>query len=239
MVGIRHQRPRAGQNKVGRDRQIDWWLLVLAVIVNPELRDEVWDAVGDDGKPVLSDKLKFWMTVHPCGNAGHAKELVRDVVRDVVSALYVEQGAEEVKAMTDRDVELRVAAIENRSSGAYRRIGGCGVPYGKRSRLLPGGFYEQVENRALAKTLTDQANVVSRLEHHPEWLLGTTDSGSMRLRDDPNVGIDYEVDLPPTTAGNDTYELTKRGDIRNASMGFVAYEEEFRHEKAQYWCAIC
>jgi hypothetical protein len=52
----------------------------------------------------------------------------------------------------------------------------------------------------------------------------------MRLRNDPNVGLDYEVDLPDTTAGNDTYVLTKRGDLRSASMGFVAYESEFRHE---------
>jgi uncharacterized protein len=132
--------------------------------------------------------------------------------------------------MTDREVELRVTAIENRSTETYRRIGGLGVPYGKPSRLLPGGFREVVENRALAKTLADKINVVSRLEHHPEWLLGSTDAGTMRLRNDPNVGLDYEVDLPATTAGNDTYVLTKRGDLKSASMGFVAYEEEFRHE---------
>jgi uncharacterized protein len=52
----------------------------------------------------------------------------------------------------------------------------------------------------------------------------------MRLRNDPKVGLDYEVDLPDTTAGNDTYVLTKRGDLKSASMGFVAYQEEFRHE---------
>jgi HK97 family phage prohead protease len=134
--------------------------------------------------------------------------------------------------MTDTDVELRAATVENRSSGGLRRIGGLGVPYGKPSRLLPGGFREVVENTALAKTLADKVNVVSRLEHHPEWLLGSTDAQTMRLRNDPNVGLDYEVDLPDTTAGNDTYALTKRGDLRSASMGFIAYQEEFRHEGA-------
>ena len=52
----------------------------------------------------------------------------------------------------------------------------------------------------------------------------------MRLRNDRKVGVDYEVDLPDTTAGNDTYELTKRGDVRSASMGFTAYHDEFTHE---------
>jgi HK97 family phage prohead protease len=133
--------------------------------------------------------------------------------------------------MTDKDVELRVAAVENRSSGALHRIGGLGVPYGKRSRLLPGGFREVVESSALAKSEGDGwPGVVSRLEHHPEWLLGTTDAETMRLRNDPKVGLDYEVDLPDTTAGNDTYALTRRGDLKSASMGFVSYQDEFRHE---------
>jgi Escherichia/Staphylococcus phage prohead protease len=66
--------------------------------------------------------------------------------------------------------------IETRSEGAIRRIGGLGVPYNKRSRLLPGGFYEVVEPSAVRKTLVDNLNVVSRMEHHPEWLLATTDS---------------------------------------------------------------
>lgn len=132
-----------------------------------------------------------------------------------------------------RDEELRCwrTELETRSSGTLRRIGGIGVPYEKRSRLLPGGFYEVVEKRALAKTLADRSNIVSRLEHHPEWLLGTTDSGTMRVKDMPQ-GVDFEVDLPNTSAGNDTYELHRRGDLRYASMGFQVFEDEFRREGA-------
>jgi uncharacterized protein len=130
-----------------------------------------------------------------------------------------------------REEEIRCwrTELETRSSGTLRRIGGIGVPYEKRSRLLPGGFYEIVEKRALAKTLADRSNIVSRLEHHPEWLLGTTDSGTMRVKGMPE-GVDFEVDLPQTTAGNDTYELHKRGDLRYASMGFQSFEGEFRRE---------
>lgn len=123
--------------------------------------------------------------------------------------------------------------IETRSRGGLtavrrgRAIGGLGVPYGRRSHLLPGGFCEVVENRALAKTLADKPNIVSRMEHHPEWLLGSTHAGTLRLTDEPNVGLHYECDLPNTTAGNDTYELVKRGELRSASMSFHAFEQDF------------
>jgi hypothetical protein len=71
--------------EIGR---IDFWLLVLAVVANPIIRDEVWDAVGDNGEPVISDKLKFFMVAHPCENDGDAKDKVRRVVHDVVVARY-------------------------------------------------------------------------------------------------------------------------------------------------------
>jgi HK97 family phage prohead protease len=130
-----------------------------------------------------------------------------------------------------RDAETRYwpTHLEARGAGEIRRIGGIGVPYGKRSRLLPGGFYEIVESRALRKTLGDNLSVVCRMEHHPEWLLATTDSGSLRLADEER-GLAYEADLPDTTAGRDCYELVRTGRMAHSSMGFVCFDDEFRHD---------
>ncbi len=132
---------------------------------------------------------------------------------------------------SNRDTELRYwrSHLETRSAGTTRRIGGLGVPYGQRSHLLPGGFMEVVEKRALAKTLGDRINVVSRMEHHPEWLLGDVESGTLRLTDEER-GLHYEVDLPNTMAGNDCYELVSTGRIRHSSMGFQCFQDEFRYE---------
>ena len=79
----------------------------------------------------------------------------------------------------------------------------------------------------MRKTLADKANVISRLEHHPEFLLADTESGTMRLQDGSD-GLWYEIDLPDTSAGRDTYVLVKSNRLRNASMGFEVYDQEYR-----------
>lgn len=119
-----------------------------------------------------------------------------------------------------------IGSVEDRSMDGVRRIGGMGVPYNTRSRLLPGGFFEVVEPSAVRKTLADKLNIVSRLEHHPEWLLATTDSGTLRLEDAPD-GLRYEADLPNTQAGSETHELVRTNRLTGASMGFQAFEQEF------------
>jgi HK97 family phage prohead protease len=120
------------------------------------------------------------------------------------------------------------STLEVRSSGGQRTIAGLGVPYNRQSALLPGGFYEVVETRALAKTLGDNLNVTCLLEHHPEWLLASTDSGSMRLDDDPAIGLSFEADLPRTQAGNDTHELISTRRISGASIGFQTFSDSFQ-----------
>lgn len=136
------------------------------------------------------------------------------------------------KPVPDEEFRYWPAALEASSAGTLHRIGGLGVPYATRSRLLPGGFYEIVEPRSMAKTLGDKLDVVCRMEHHPEWLLATTESGSLRLTDDPAVGLSYEADLPGTGAGRDCYELVRSGRIRHSSMAFMAVHDEFRSQGA-------
>jgi HK97 family phage prohead protease len=131
-----------------------------------------------------------------------------------------------------RDTEIRYwrAPLDVRSApGALRRIGGLAAPYGQRSALLPGGFYWVIETRAMAKTLGDMINVTALLEHHPEWLLGSVDSDTLRLDNQPD-GLHYEVDLPNTSAGRDTYELTSSRRIKGTSIGFHTFDDEFRRE---------
>lgn len=63
-------------------------------------------------------------------------------------------------------------------------------------------------------------NIRALYNHNEDALLGTTDAGTMRIYK-TDKEIRYEVDLPNTTAGNDTLELAKRGDLKGASIGFI------------------
>lgn len=133
-------------------------------------------------------------------------------------------------SLPDQEMRYWPTHLEARSQGMLRRIGGLGVPYGQRSRLLPGGFCEIVEGpKAIAKSLGDKLNICCRMEHHPEWLLATTESGTLRLNNEER-GLSYEADLPDTSAGRDCYELVKTGRMPYSSMGFRCMGDEFRRD---------
>ena len=137
-------------------------------------------------------------------------------------------------SISSREIEMRATpcAVELRSAGS-RRIGGYGAVYNRKSRPL-GAFVEVIENRAFAKAEADHwAGVVSRLEHKPELLLGSVAGGSLDLRTDAK-GLDYSVELPNTSAGNDTLALVTRGDIHNSSVAFQCYDDEFSYDGGDF-----
>jgi uncharacterized protein len=133
-----------------------------------------------------------------------------------------------------REIESRTTpfAVELRTQAGSRRIGGYGAVFGKRSQDL-GGFREVVEPRAFSKTQGDGwPGVVARFEHKPEMLLGTVAAGTLQLRTDA-AGLDYEVDLPDTSAGNDVLALTTRNDIRHSSFAFQVYDQDYVYENGE------
>src|SRR5699024_9984806 len=56
--------------------------------------------------------------------------------------------------------------------------------------------------------------------HDMSQVLGKTKNKTLRLEED-DVGLRFELDLPNTTLGNDTYETIKRGDVDGISFGFT------------------
>ncbi len=89
-----------------------------------------------------------------------------------------------------------------------------------------GGFAERIAHGAFSKSLADQVSVVARYNHDDNHLLGTTDAGTLRLKDD-GTGLFYEVDLPETSSGRDVALLSKRGDLRYSSFAFHTLNDEW------------
>jgi len=130
--------------------------------------------------------------------------------------------------------EKRFYATEVRAkkNGNKKTVGGYAARYGVRSGEIPIGdgnyFYERIERGAFKRILGTNPDVVCTVNHDSNVVLGRTASGTLRLRENDN-GLEFEVDLPSTTAGNDTYESVQRGDLNAMSFAFTVQDERMCH----------
>ena len=126
-----------------------------------------------------------------------------------------------------RPVEFRAAPEGGNGPGT---LIGYGAVFNSTSRDL-GGWVEEIDPAAFgapgeggALDLTLHTRVIARTNHNSDYLLGTTDAGTLRLYLD-EVGLRYEIDLPDTSAGRDAAELARRGDLRFSSFAFYTLPE--------------
>ncbi|OLN21898.1 peptidase U35 [Domibacillus antri] len=117
--------------------------------------------------------------------------------------------------------ELVTQAIEIREDeNGNRTLTGYAVKWEKKSVVM--GYYrkfrEQFRQGAFSESLQkdDQRFLWS---HDTSKVLGRTKNNTLRLVED-TIGLRFELALPNTTLGNDTYETIKRGDVDGVSFGF-------------------
>lgn len=110
--------------------------------------------------------------------------------------------------------ELR--AVE--SEGAVPKIAGYAAVFKMRSETLGGFFVEEIAPGAFDDVM-DQ-DVRGLFNHDPNYLLGRTKTGTLRLSLDSR-GLAYEIDPPDTQTIRDLV-LTPllRGDMSGSSFGF-------------------
>lgn len=124
-------------------------------------------------------------------------------------------------------VEFRAAPEGSDSPGV---LTGRAISFNSSSRSLhdwwSGSFTEQIDPRALGEAAegggVDMAlhtRVIARTNHNSDYLLGTTDAGTLRLFL-TDEGVDYEIDLPDTSYGRDLAVSARRGDYAYSSFAF-------------------
>jgi HK97 family phage prohead protease len=114
--------------------------------------------------------------------------------------------------------------VEVRDGANGPMIVGYGAVFNRRSADM--GFVEQVDPDAFTKTLSE-ADVRGLANHDPNWLIGRTKSGTMRLRTDPN-GLYYEIDVNPADPdGQRALAKVQRGDWDGSSFSFTAVRDEW------------
>ncbi|MCC2248852.1 HK97 family phage prohead protease [Virgibacillus sp. AGTR] len=127
---------------------------------------------------------------------------------------------EEIRELVTDKIEIREDDDGNRTLTGYA------VKWEMKSQVL-GLFYkfrEQFQKGAFLESLNDDDQRYL-WSHDVSKVLGRTKNGTLRLKED-NIGLRFEVDLPNTTLGNDTYESIKRGDVDGVSFGFRAIDDE-------------
>lgn len=126
----------------------------------------------------------------------------------------------ETRELVTNGIEIREDEDGNRT------ISGYAVKWEMKSNVLGywRKFREQFKKGAFTKSLEsdDQRFLWS---HNTSQVLGRTKNKTLRLKED-DVGLHFELDLPNTTLGNDTYETIKRGDVDGVSFGFIMLDDE-------------
>jgi uncharacterized protein len=123
--------------------------------------------------------------------------------------------------------ELLTQKIEIREDeDGNRTLSGYAVKWEKKSVVM--GYYrkfrEQFRQGAFTESLQkeDQRFLWS---HDTSKVLGRTKNNTLRLMED-SIGLRFELDLPKTTLGSDTFETIKRGDVDGVSFGFNMISED-------------
>jgi hypothetical protein len=126
--------------------------------------------------------------------------------------------------MTDAERRFTSVPVEIRSGSDQRTIGGYAAKFDRMSQNL-GGFVERIASRAFNKSHGDGwPDVLARYNHEDNLLLGTTGARTLRLGLD-EIGLTYEVDLPASRS--DVHELVHRGDVRQSSFAFIAFDDDW------------
>jgi uncharacterized protein len=125
-----------------------------------------------------------------------------------------------------RTQELR--AVEQ---DGVKRLRGLAIPYNVRSQDL-GGFVEVAAPGLVTRSLREQPDVLALRDHNPEKLLARTTAGTLTLRDTP-VGLAFDLALPDTETGRDTYENVRLGNLSGVSWGFKTRKDSWSNVDGQ------
>jgi HK97 family phage prohead protease len=106
-------------------------------------------------------------------------------------------------------------ATEVRTEG--RKLVGYAAVFNSETRVAD--FRESIAPGAFTASLASNPDILALVDHDATKVLARTKSGSLRLATDER-GLRFEIDVPPTTLGNDLLTMVARGDAGGMSFGF-------------------
>jgi len=131
--------------------------------------------------------------------------------------------------MKEKEIrQLITEKIEVRAIGETqtKTIGGYAVKYNSPTLMRDrwgDEFLEEVSSGAFDKSLQNR-NQKALWNHDTSKPLGSVSANTLRFNSDMS-GLNYDIDLPNNTYGNDAYESVQRGDVDGSSFGFICIDD--------------
>lgn len=118
------------------------------------------------------------------------------------------------------DIERRFATLDTVITG--NKLGGYAAVYNEVTEI--GDYYlERLASTAFRTVLaSSDLDVRGLINHNPDKLLARTPN-TLRLSSD-SKGLEFELDIPATTDGNDVRAMVEAGLITGCSFAFIAGE---------------
>lgn len=120
---------------------------------------------------------------------------------------------------TSTSVEVRT------NENGKRIVEGYAVKWGLRSHKIGNRFYEVFHKGAFVEAVSKN-DIRALWSHDTSKILGRTKNETLKLLED-EIGLRFELELPSTTLGNDTFESINRGDVDGVSFGFRAISQDW------------
>lgn len=120
------------------------------------------------------------------------------------------------------DAEL---GLEQREEGQLPKIVGYAAVFDKPAKIW--GYTEYIRHGAFVESI-ERDDVRALAHHDTAQLLGRTSAETLVL-EERKKGLYMEITPPETTAGRDTVESIRRGDLSGASIGFRIVEDKWTH----------
>jgi HK97 family phage prohead protease len=117
-------------------------------------------------------------------------------------------------------IETRTTSIELaeiREAGDSMTFEGYAAIFDSPSEPLP--FIERIAPGAFKRSIEARNDIKMLWNHDTGVILGSSRAGTLRLVEDER-GLKVVASLPNTSAGRDTAELLRRGDVDSMSFGF-------------------
>lgn len=125
----------------------------------------------------------------------------------------------------EREVRTFSTSLRAASKNGKRTLTGRAAAFGVLSADL-GGFKEIIARDAFDSALQRGDEVIFCQNHNADLIVARTRNGSLRLQQSVG-GLDFEADLPNTSAGNDLWNNVQAGLITECSFAFKALRDSW------------